>query len=75
MNLLWFKNQILFKTLKEVLISFHSQDIKTVFLKGAALIPLYFKDLSIRLQNDVDLLVLPESVSRACDKLKTSVGI
>jgi len=72
MNLLWFKNQILFKNLKEVLISFHNQGIKTMVLKGAALISLYFNNLSIRPQNDVDLLILPESVSRACDILKTS---
>ncbi len=68
----WYKNQILFKTLKDVLLLFHKNGISTMVLKGAALIPLYFKDLSIRPQNDVDILIRPESVSLASRILKNS---
>jgi len=66
----WYKNQILFKTLKDVLLLFHKNNIRTMVIKGAALIPLYFKDLSIRPQNDVDILILPEQVSSASRILK-----
>jgi len=68
----WLKNQILLKTLKDVLTLFHNHGIKTMVLKGAALIPLYFKDLSIRPQNDVDILVYPESALTAVKILNDS---
>lgn len=68
----WFKNQILFKTLKDVLISFHAHNIKTMVLKGAALIPLYFEDMSIRPLNDVDILIPQESVLLASKILISS---
>ena len=68
----WYKNQILFKTLKDVLLLFHKNRIRTMVIKGAALIPLYFKDLSIRPQNDVDILIRPEHVSSAFRILKKS---
>jgi len=68
----WYKNQILFKTLKDVLLLFHKNRIRTMVIKGAALIPLYFKDLSIRPQNDVDILIRPEWVSSASRILKKS---
>lgn len=68
----WYKNQILFKTLKEVLLLFHKNRISTMVIKGAALIPLYFKDLSIRPQNDVDILIRPERVPSASRILKKS---
>jgi hypothetical protein len=68
----WYKNQILFKTLKDILLLFHKNRIRTIVLKGAALIPLYFKDLSIRPQNDVDILIRPESVSLASRMLENS---
>jgi hypothetical protein len=66
----WFKNQILFKSLRDILISFHSHGIKTIVLKGSALIPLYFNDLSIRPQNDVDILIPTDSVLLAVSALE-----
>lgn len=61
----WYKNQLLFHSLKRVLASFREEGIQAMLLKGTALNFLYYKDFSLRPQNDVDILIPPESVSTA----------
>jgi len=53
----WYRNKILFHTMAPVLNAFHDAGIKTLILKGAALIPLYYNDFGLRPMNDFDVLV------------------
>ncbi|MBN1271362.1 MAG: nucleotidyltransferase family protein [Candidatus Aminicenantes bacterium] len=66
----WYRNQLFFRSLKKVLAAFQDNNIKCMLLKGAALIPLYYKNIGIRPMNDIDLLITPESVFRACAVLE-----
>jgi hypothetical protein len=56
----WYKNQMLFQTMKAPLLSFHRAGIRTLLFKGAALILLYYRDLGLRPMDDFDVLVPTE---------------
>jgi len=56
-RLTWYKNQMLFHTIADLLRSFQNADIETMVLKGAALTFLCYKDYGLRPMNDFDVLV------------------
>ncbi|HXW84419.1 MAG TPA: nucleotidyltransferase family protein, partial [Candidatus Binataceae bacterium] len=61
----WYTNQLKLKDTIEVIKNFSRAGIRTVVLKGIALVELYYHDYSIRPMNDVDLLVAAEDAPRA----------
>jgi hypothetical protein len=76
----WCQNQMLFHNMTGLLRAFHQAGInKTLLLKGAALIPLYYKDYGKRPMNDFDVLIPMEQASKAIRLLQewhwTPVGI
>ena len=64
-RLTWYKNQMLFHTMANILRSFHDAGIETMVLKGAALTLLCYKDYGLRPMNDFDVLIRPEKVLAA----------
>ncbi|MFC1771195.1 nucleotidyltransferase family protein [Candidatus Margulisiibacteriota bacterium] len=63
----WYKNHIVFHKTAKLIEVFNKKAIKTMVLKGIALIENYYKDFGIRPMNDIDLLVpldkAPESIN------------
>jgi len=53
----WYKNQMLFQTMGNLLVPFRQAGIQTLLFKGAALILLYYRDLGLRPMDDFDVLV------------------
>jgi hypothetical protein len=53
----WFENQILSRQAIKLLELFYSEGIKTIILKGFALIHFYYKDYGLRPMSDFDILV------------------
>ena len=53
----WGQNEKLFRLLAETLPVLHARDIPTLVVKGAALIPLYYRDSGVRGMGDFDVLV------------------
>src|SRR3972149_871099 len=53
----WYKNQMLFHTIAEVLRLLHAAGIETMILKGAPLTLLYYQDYGLRPMRDFDVLV------------------
>lgn len=56
-RLTWYKNQMLFHAIADLLRSFQNAAIETMVLKGAALTLLCYKDYGLRPMNDFDVLV------------------
>lgn len=61
----WAQNQRTFRLLAEILRRLHAAGIETLVFKGAALIPLYYRDAGVRGMGDVDILVRPERFREA----------
>lgn len=53
----WVKNRVLLRVLAHLLGVFRGADIETLVLKGAALIPLVYRDYGCRPMGDLDVLV------------------
>jgi len=70
-RLTWYKNQMLFHAMANILRSFHDAGIETMVLKGAALTLLCYKDYGLRPMNDFDVLIRPEKALPAIRLLKT----
>lgn len=66
----WYKNQMLFKRLCVFVKAFESIGIKTLVLKGAALIVFYYKDFGMRPMADCDVMIPEEQVATATNILK-----
>lgn len=56
-RLTWYKNQILFHRMLSVLRLLEGAGIKTIILKGAPLVLLYYKDYGLRPMMDFDVMV------------------
>jgi hypothetical protein len=69
-RLTWYKNQMLFHTIANLLRSFHDAGIKTMVLKGAALTVVFYKDYGLRPMDDFDVLVRTEQAIPAINLLK-----
>jgi hypothetical protein len=61
----WYRNQMKYKQLEELLGSFESAGIRTMVIKGAALVELYYKDRGVRPMADLDIMVPVSQVSGA----------
>ena len=67
----WYKNQLLFREIGQVLNAFQLAGIETLVLKGAALNVLYYKDAGLRPMQDFDLLVRLKDQARALQLMNT----
>ena len=65
---LW--NELLFRHLKIICDAFHDAELELLVLKGAALIPAYYKDKGLRRMSDIDLMVPFEEMDEAIVTLK-----
>ena len=61
----WSSNQRLFAMAAKLLEELHRAGVNTLVLKGAAVSPLYYKDIGARPMSDVDVLVTLDQVERA----------
>ncbi|MCK4818187.1 nucleotidyltransferase family protein, partial [bacterium] len=64
-RLTWYKNQLLFHHVTNLLQSFYNDGIQTMVLKGAALSIFYYRDYGLRPMADFDILVQSEQASAA----------
>jgi hypothetical protein len=62
----WVGNQRLFRQLAATLNELNAAGLPTLVLKGAALVPLYFRDDGVRGMGDFDILVPEERFKEAC---------
>jgi hypothetical protein len=53
----WSRNQLVFRHMAELLRCFHDAGLKTLLLKGAPLVLLYYRDYGARAMGDFDVLV------------------
>jgi len=67
----WFKNQQLFKTLKDVLVECDKNNIPVVLLKGASLLISVYKDMGARTLGDCDILIHPENALKLFELLQS----
>jgi hypothetical protein len=65
----WYKNQMLFFEMSQVLRYLHEKGIRTMILKGAALTVLHYKDYGVRPMADIDVLVPTSESVAALDLL------
>ncbi len=65
----WYRNHMLFRALEDVTRLFEAAGIKTVLLKGTALVLCYYHDYGLRLMSDMDLLVSKSDFLPALDLL------
>jgi len=65
----WYKTQMLFHSIAEVLRLLHAAGIETMILKGAPLTLLYYKDYGLRPMSDFDVLVPTAKRGAAIDVL------
>jgi hypothetical protein len=61
----WSRNRVRFRRLASVVDALAAEGVDVVLLKGAALIPLAYRDYGARPMTDFDVLVRPESARRA----------
>ncbi len=66
-----YKNEILMHRVAALLRGFDEAGITTMVLKGAALIPLYYRETGLRPMLDADLLVHAEQAEQAMDVLSS----
>ncbi|HEY0730234.1 MAG TPA: nucleotidyltransferase family protein [Pyrinomonadaceae bacterium] len=64
-----YKNEILMHRIGSLLAAFETAGIQTMVLKGAALIPLYYKESGLRPMLDADVLVHEHQAEQAMDVL------
>lgn len=64
------RNREMFKELAKVLMLMNQSGIRYSPLKGAYLIPHVYKDYSVRLSNDIDILIRSDEVEKACQVMK-----
>lgn len=66
----WYQNQMMFGQAALLLRQLEDAGIKTMILKGAALISLHYKNISLRPMNDFDLMVPTAQAARAMELLR-----
>lgn len=66
----WYKNEVLFHQAAALIKSLAENHIETMVLKGAALIPLCYRDSALRPMQDFDLMVPPSKVKLAMELLE-----
>jgi len=68
----WSRNQLVFRHMAGILRGFHDAGLKTLLLKGAPLVLLYYRDYGARAMADLDVLVPTQQALTALDLLKRS---
>lgn len=68
----WYKNQLWMHRAGDLLNSFHCAGIKTMVLKGTALILLYYRNHGFRPMSDIDVLVRSKQAHQAIESLMES---
>ena len=68
----WSRNQLLFHRAAQLLPELAAAGIDTLALKGAALAPLYYRDLGARPMDDLDVLVPKADARRAMEVLQAN---
>lgn len=68
----WYQNQILLNCMTGLMRTFHERGMKTLILKGIALILLYYQDFGLRPMDDFDVLVPAEKAPEAVHLLQES---
>lgn len=68
----WGRNQKIFRILRATLGRLHAAQIETLVFKGAALIPLYYRDPGARGMGDVDVLVKVDQFHRGIELLRSA---
>jgi hypothetical protein len=66
------KNRLLFQIVARLLTDFNRAGVKTIALKGAALVHLFYEDPGLRPMNDFDVLVPSRHVRRVITTLEKS---
>ncbi len=66
----WYENQVRFRAAEALLRAFQQSGIETMLIKGAALIPLYYRDSGARPMNDVDIVVPERRLAEAMELMK-----
>jgi hypothetical protein len=66
----WARNRVLFRDLSLLLGAFRAAGIETLLLKGAALVPLAYRDYGARPMTDLDVLVPVDRAGDAIDLLR-----
>lgn len=64
------RNREMFRELAKVLAFMNKTGISYSPLKGAYLIPYVYQDYSVRLSNDIDILIRQSDVEKACNAMK-----
>ena len=64
-----YKNEILMHRIGALLSAFEAAEIQTIVLKGAALIPLYYRETGLRPMLDADVLVHAHQAEQAMEVL------
>lgn len=66
----WYENQVRFRAAEPLLRGFQQSGIEFMLIKGAALIPLYYRDSGARPMNDVDIIVPETRLAEAMQLMK-----
>ena len=66
----WYENQVRFRASEPLLLAFRQAGIEIMLIKGAALIPLYYRDSGARPMNDIDIVVPESRLAEAMDVMK-----
>ncbi len=70
-RLTWYKNTVLLKIMEPLVRALNGHGIRTIILKGAALLLLYYKDFGLRPMSDFDLLIPTDQAPKAIKLLKS----
>jgi hypothetical protein len=68
----WAKNHVVMHEIVPLLAKFHDSGIKTILLKGTAMLILYYNDYGLRPMEDVDMLVPVEKAKESIQILSES---
>jgi Uncharacterised nucleotidyltransferase len=68
----WLRNHLIFRALQTSLETLHQAGVRTLVLKGAALINAYYKDMGARTMGDFDILVPKSQFLIAAQSLEAS---
>jgi hypothetical protein len=68
----WIRNHLIFRALQSSLETLHQAGVRTLLLKGAALIKAYYKDMGARTMGDFDILVPKTQFLKAAQALEAS---
>jgi len=66
----WYRNQLLFHNMVKLVVEFQEAGIPVLVLKGVPLSLLYYRDSGVRPMADFDILIPPDCMNKALDRLR-----